>query len=118
MPSFNTIKDLLYFGANQLRLNGISNYKKESEWMLLNILKENSSWLIMNRDTIPKDKDISCFIDCINKRSDHIPIQLIMGKATFYGRDFSILPDVFIPRPDSELIIDILKKKAFQQSLI
>tara|TARA_X000001036_G_scaffold330619_1_gene309332 strand:- start:1560 stop:1916 length:357 start_codon:yes stop_codon:yes gene_type:complete len=117
MPSFNTIDDLLRFGANELKLNGISNYKKEAEWILLYLLKKNSSWLIMNKDNIPNDEDIANFRDCIYKRSDHIPLQLIMGKATFYGRDFFILPDVFIPRPDSELIIDVLKKKVFPQSL-
>ena len=101
MPSFNTIEDLLCFGANELKLNGISNYIKESEWILLYLLKQNSSWLIMNKENIPNDRNVADFIDCIYKRSDHIPLQLIMGKATFYGRDFSIFPDVFIPRPDS-----------------
>ena len=63
-------------------------------------------------------KEINDYLQCINLRSDHIPIQLIMGKATFYGRDFIIDPGVFIPRPESELIINILKKKAFLQPLI
>ena len=118
MLNFYTIKSLLDFGANQLKLNGISNYKKEAEWIFLNIIEQDYSWILINKDNTPKDKDITIFIDCINKRSDHIPIQLVMGKATFYGRDFSILPGVFIPRPESELIIDILKKKVFQQPLI
>ena len=91
---FNNIQELLDFGANELKINGISNYKKESEWILLNIMDKNSSWLIMNRNHPLNDKDTNLFINCINQRSDHIPIQLVMGRATFYGRDFSILPDV------------------------
>ena len=118
MHNLNTIQSLLNFGSDHLKSNGISNNKKESEWILLNILEQNSSWLIINKDYNPKNEDIDHFIDCINQRADHIPIQLIMGKATFYGRDFSIFPDVFIPRPESELIIDILKKKVFLQQLI
>ena len=39
----------------------------------------------------------------------------ILGKATFYGRDFFIYPDVFIPRQSSEVIIDIFKKKISAQ---
>ena len=118
MCNLNTIQSLLNFGSEHLQSNGISNHKKESEWILLHILRQISSWLIINKDYHPNNKDIDCFIDCINQRADHIPIQLVMGKATFYGRDFSISPDVFIPRPESELIIDILKKKVFLQRLI
>ena len=118
MRSFNNIQELLDFGANELKINGISNYKKESEWILLNIMDKNSSWLIMNRNHALNDKDTNLFINCINQRSDHIPIQLVMGRATFYGRDFYISPGVFIPRPDSEIIIDALKKKIFLQPLI
>ena len=38
------------------------------------------------------------------------PFQHIIGKAPFCGRDFIINKDVLIPRPETELIIDILKK--------
>ena len=40
-----------------------------------------------------------------------------MGKASFYGRDFIVYPDVFIPRFDSEVIIDVIKKKTFQTAI-
>tara|TARA_B100001250_G_C19459454_1_gene639555 strand:+ start:206 stop:553 length:348 start_codon:yes stop_codon:yes gene_type:complete len=113
MHNLDSIQSALHFGENQLQYNGISNYKKESEWLLLHVLRQNSSWLLVNKNQKISKKDIKCFIDLLNKRSDHIPLQLIMGKATFYGRDFLIEPNVFIPRPESELIIDILKKKSF-----
>jgi len=118
MHNLSTIESLLNFGYNHLKINGISNYKKECEWIILNILQQDSSWLILNRSYSMNTEDSEHFLHCINQRADHIPMQLIMGKATFYGRDFLIFPDVFIPRPDSELIIDILKKKAFPQLLI
>ena len=47
-----------------------------------------------------------------------MPLQLVMGKATFYGRDFSIFPNVFIPRQDTEILIDVCKKKNSIQPLI
>ena len=61
----------------------------------------------MNFDESPESSHIKNYLDMIYKRSDHIPLQVILGEAT-YGRSFNIFPDVFIPRQDTE-IIDICK---------
>ncbi len=117
MHNLSTTQSLLDYGAKQLKKNGISNYKKEAEWLLLNIIKKDSSWILTNRSQALRDKEIDLFIDYIDCRSNHIPLQLIIGEATFYGRDFHISTEVFIPRPDSEIIVDVLKKKFFLQPL-
>ena len=108
---------MLEFGANMLQSHGISNYKKECEWILLNVIDKKLTWLLTHLNSVPTQKEINYFIDHIEKRKDHIPLQLIMGKGTFYGRDFSIFPGVFIPRQSSDVIIDTLKKKISQLSL-
>lgn len=117
MHNLSTIQSLLDYGVQQLKKNGISNYKKETEWLLLHIINKDSSWLLTNRSQALRNREINIFIDYIDCRSNHIPLQLIIGEATFYGRDFYISPEVFIPRPDSEIIIDVLKKKIFVQPL-
>ena len=109
--NFSTLLSLLQFGIQELKKNQISNAKLEARWLLLNILNKNSSWFLLNQKDKPKSKVIHLFLDYVNQRKDHVPIQLIMGKASFYGIDFMISPGVFIPRPETELIIDILKKK-------
>ena len=118
MHNFPTLHSLLEFGSNHLRSNNISNYKQESMWLLLHTIGKHSSWFITHRDKQPSATNISNYLEFIYKRSDHIPLQLVMGKATFYGRDFCIYPDVFIPRQDTEAIIDACKKKTLIQPLI
>ena len=118
MPSFSTLSELFHFGSSELKKNKISNYHKEAEWLLLDIINKNSSWLSINKQQQPTNQQIESYTESIYKRSDHIPLQLIMGKASFYGRDFILYPDVFIPRADSEVIIDIIKKKHFNLLLI
>ena len=118
MHNFPTLHSLLEFGSNHLRSNHISNYKQESMWLLLHAIGKHSSWFVTHKDKQPSVTDISSYLELIYKRSDHIPLQLVMGKASFYGRDFYIYPEVFIPRQDTEAIIDACKKKTLRQPLI
>ena len=118
MRNFVSLQSLLEFGSDHLKSNYISNYRQESMWLLLHATGKKSSWLASHRDDQPSPADIHTYLESIYRRSDHIPLQLIIGKATFYGRDFCIYPDVFIPRQDTEAIVDVCKKKIFKRPLI
>ena len=117
MHNFDTLDSLFVFGRDHLKLHDIENYKQESMWLLLHAVGQSSSWFLAHKETKPSSANINDYLKLIYQRSDHIPLQLIMGKATFYGRDFSIFPDVFIPRQDSEILIDVCKKKSSVQPL-
>ncbi len=118
MRKFDTLDSLLEFGAEYLNSHGISNYRQESSWILLHVMQKNSTWLYLHKDDSPQNRDVESYLEMIYKRGDHIPLQLIVGSASFYSRDFIIYPDVFIPRQDSETIIDVCKKKILIQPLI
>jgi release factor glutamine methyltransferase len=46
------------------------------------------------------------FTVLISKRKNRVPLQLLTGYASFYGRDFKVSKGVLIPRQDSETLID------------
>ena len=46
----------------------------------------------------------------LNLRLDRVPLAYILGYKEFYGRKFKVSPQVLVPRPESEAIIELLKK--------
>ncbi len=54
---------------------------------------------------IPKE-----FHEALNKLTEQIPIQYILGKTSFYGLDFFLNNKVLIPRPETEELVDWIVK--------
>jgi release factor glutamine methyltransferase len=58
------------------------------------------------------------FYTYLQSRQEEMPIAYITGEKEFYGRLFTITPDVLIPRPETEFIIDYLKNSCYQPAKI
>ena len=56
------------------------------------------------------------FVELLERRFQGEPLQYIRGRCEFYGRDFLVDPRAFIPRPETEFVVeaalDWLKRKA------
>lgn len=73
-------------------------------------------YLITHReDTLP-DTIVEKFLGLIERRKNGEPIAYIIGVKEFYSRDFKVTPDVLIPRPDSETLIDAVLRDASTSS--
>jgi release factor glutamine methyltransferase len=65
------------------------------------------AWLIAH-DTDPlTDTQITAFDILLNRRMAGEPIAYLTGTREFYGRPFRVSPDVLIPRPDTELLVEL-----------
>ena len=47
------------------------------------------------------------FAELVRRRAAGEPIAYLVGSREFYGRDFRVTPDVLIPRPETELLVDL-----------
>lgn len=52
-------------------------------------------------------EDLTAFKGLLEQRQKGIPIAYITGNREFWSRDFQVTPDVLIPRPDTELLIEL-----------
>ena len=94
------------FGFEFLKSSSIENPKKEIEIFLCHLLS-CSKFELYNR---PKKSisltKVNLLNDWLKRRAKREPIQYIINNAWFYGRDFYVNKNVFIPRPESERLID------------
>ena len=106
------IINLISWSKKFLNNNNISNARKEVEWMLCEILHCERIDLYLNYNKILNQSDLNKIKNMLKRRARGEPFQYIIGKSTFYGRDFFVNKAVLIPRPETEILIDRLKTKA------
>lgn len=87
----------------------------EAEAMTRLIFSALKGWnvtdLLIHADTVLSDFIISEIESILQRLSDGEPIQYILGKARFYGMDFSVNQSVLIPRPETEELVDIIVRE-------
>ena len=57
-------------------------------------------------EEIPFDVE-NAFFDLINERKTGVPVAYLLGRQEFYGLELSVNPTVLIPRPETELLVDL-----------
>lgn len=82
---------------------GIENSDTEAEIILNHLFGVNKAIIIFDKDREYEDSEI---LAILNKRREHIPLQHIIGKWYFMGREFYVSPDCLIPRPDTEVLVE------------
>lgn len=110
--------DLINWGADYFKSKSITNARREVEWLLCHVLSCERIDLYVEFEKPLFGTELSTFKAMVLRRVNGEPFQHIIGKAPFYGRDFIISPDALIPRPETEVIIDILKEDTEKTNIL
>ena len=105
------LNHIIVSGQKYLLKNNITNAKKEIEWFLIDQFKLDITDIKLNPEKKISQFEKKQFINFIDKRAEGKPFQYILNKSNFYGYDFLVNSETLIPRPETELIIDIALKK-------
>ncbi len=83
----------------------------EARLLLRHVLDANAAWLEAHRDDQLPRSTAEAFAALVERRACGEPVAYLLGFREFYGREFSVTPDVLIPRPETELLVEIGQKK-------
>ena len=87
------------------------NYKNETLWLLQKCLNISSDKLFLQLDRPLNKLEKNKFDNFLNRRKNREPLQHILKSIDFYGHTILLKKNVFIPRPETEIFLDILKKE-------
>ncbi|MDQ7091875.1 MAG: peptide chain release factor N(5)-glutamine methyltransferase [Methylococcales bacterium] len=79
----------------------------DAEVLLAFVLKKERCYLRAWSEKKLNDAQIFDFEQMLNQRIKGIPIAYLIGEREFWSREFKVTPDVLIPRPDTELLIEL-----------
>ncbi len=77
---------------------------KEVEILLLSLLEKNPIWLHLNYKNECECEDRLAKL--VTKRATHYPLEYLTNRASFYGESFIVKPNVLIPRPETEILVE------------
>ncbi|WP_028455627.1 peptide chain release factor N(5)-glutamine methyltransferase [Chitinilyticum litopenaei] len=79
----------------------------DAQVLLLHVCRQNRAWLIAHGDEMASAAHAAAFAALSARRRAGEPVAYLVGTREFYGREFAVSPAVLIPRPDTELLVEL-----------
>lgn len=102
-----TIDGLLAWGEERLQLSSNApSPAKDAEWLLRHVLGRDKAWLLTHGDESVEEGKAQEYALLIKRREKNEPMQYIVGETEFFGLPFRVTPEVLIPRPETEHLVE------------
>jgi release factor glutamine methyltransferase len=105
-----SIARALVEAAQILRQAGVPEARREAASLLEHLTGRDRTFLITHAETALASADVRRLRDLVERRAAGEPLQYITGHQEFYGLDFEVTPEVLIPRPETELLVETALK--------
>ena len=107
----NTVQEILQKNYKDLLNHNIQTAKIDSEVILANILNTTRINLITKQDVTLNKEQEDLFSKLVERRKHKEPVAYILNKKEFWNENYFVDKRVLIPRPETEILIELLLKK-------
>jgi len=102
-----TVRSLLSWAREWLAKKGVESPRLDSELLLAHALSCSRTRLYVDFDKPLSAEELARVKPLFQRRANREPVAYILGAREFYGRPFRVRPGVFIPRPETELLVQL-----------
>jgi release factor glutamine methyltransferase len=101
-----TVSEALHHAEHRLREAGVPEPALDAELLLRHVLGWDRAAVIARRaDTVPATEEKTLFA-LVDERAARRPLQHVTGTQAFWRHEFLITPDVLVPRPETEILVE------------
>ena len=106
-----SVKSCLIEKTKLLKDNLITTPKLEARLLLAKAINKDLNWTYLNLEKKISKKKLSKYEILIKKKLKKFPTAYLLGNKEFYSMNFKVNDNTLIPRPETEIIIEEIKKK-------
>ena len=101
-----TISQAITEGAGRLHASGIDQERRTAGLLLCHVMGIDRTRLLTRSEEQIDEAQYLAYLALVVRRAAGEPAQYLTGHQEFYGLDFIVTPDVLIPRPETEFLIE------------
>ena len=106
------LRETLNTTSQELMKTGSPDAKLEAEVLLRHVLKIDRATMFRDLEENLSEDNVDNIESLVRRRIQREPLAYITGTKEFYGLMFEVSEDVLIPRPETELLVDMVITKA------
>jgi len=101
-----TTRRLIKWTEQYLGKKGVDHARLSAEMLLAHVLSCNRLRLYTDADRPASDLERAAFRELVERAGRHEPVDYLIGKTPFFSMLFKVTPDVLIPRPSTETLVE------------
>jgi len=104
--TMKTVRELVQITAAWFGERGLESPRLNAERLLGDVLGLTRLELYLHHDRPLTAAETDRYRELVRRRVAGEPLQTLIGETDFYSRSFKVEPGVFIPRPETELLVE------------
>ena len=107
-----TLMEVVRLSTGYLESHGSGSPRLDAELLAATALRIRRLDIYLQFDRPLEEEQLTAIRELVRRRGDGEPVAHITGEREFHGRQFTVSPDVLIPRPETETLVELVLQRA------